>query len=285
MAKKRRSGLLLLSIILLLLGVIIYAYRDKFSVLFNTGFSSSKNFFKEKFAKKEKKEDSNNENNLIKEKIELLEEKFNKKNNLEDDVEKIKEDFKKIKKEINDDEKSSQINDNERKPDNINIKEENIKEKQETKRTELKKEEVKYNSRLSIIYFSKVLDDDTYKLISVKRTVRYTNTPLTETLKSLLQGPNTDERSASIITNIPTNTKILSVYIKNNIAYIDLSKDFQYNSYGRESTLAQLKQIVYTTTEFSNISSVQFLIEGKVQTYLGGEGVLINKPLSRNDFS
>ncbi len=109
--------------------------------------------------------------------------------------------------------------------------------------------------------------------------------PLTETLKQLLYGPTASEKSNSLITNIPDKTTLLSVSIRNNIAYVNLSKEFEYNPSGKESTLAQLKQIVYTTTEFPNIKSVQILIEDKVKTYLGGEGIIINKPISRNDFN
>ena len=37
--------------------------------------------------------------------------------------------------------------------------------------------------------------------------------------------------------------------------------------------MLQLKQIVYTATEFSTVV-VQFLINGEVKTYIGGDGVI-----------
>jgi spore germination protein GerM len=57
-----------------------------------------------------------------------------------------------------------------------------------------------------------------------------------------------------------------------------------YNHYGVEGYLAQLKQIVYTATTFPSVQDVQILVEGKQKDYLGGEGVYIGKPLSRNSF-
>ena len=42
-------------------------------------------------------------------------------------------------------------------------------------------------------------------------------------------------------------------------------------------------QVVYTATAFSNIDSVQFLIEGAKQDYLG-EGVYVGAPLPRSIF-
>ena len=119
----------------------------------------------------------------------------------------------------------------------------------------------------------------------VDRTVFYFNTPLTETLKSLLSGPQGNEKNIEMITNITNNTKLLSVTIKNNTAFINFSEEFELNSYGRDSTITQIKQVVYTATEFPNVKNVQILINGQIKKYLGGEGVLINKPYSRNDFS
>ena len=49
--------------------------------------------------------------------------------------------------------------------------------------------------------------------------------------------------------------------------------------------MLQLKQIVFTATEYSDIEKIQFLINGEIRTYLGGDGVVIGKPLSRDDFS
>ena len=170
-------------------------------------------------------------------------------------------------------------------------KKENASKKKETRTpvkitaSEKKENKDKYKSRNFKIYFNRINGNERLVMSQVSRNVRYTDSPLTETLKILLNGPTTNERNLDMITNIPDKTRLLSVTVKNNIAYINLSKEFEYNKYGRESTLNQLKQIVYTATEFPTVNSVQFMIEGKVKNYLGGEGVVIGKPLSRNDFS
>ena len=56
-----------------------------------------------------------------------------------------------------------------------------------------------------------------------------------------------------------------------------------FNKYGVEGIYGQLMQVVYTATAFSNIDSVQFLIEGAKQDYLG-EGVYVGAPLPRSVF-
>ncbi len=49
----------------------------------------------------------------------------------------------------------------------------------------------------------------------------------------------------------------------------------------RDGLEAQLKQVVWTATEFGSVRSVQILIGGKIADYLGPEGLRIRDPLSR----
>ena len=83
-------------------------------------------------------------------------------------------------------------------------------------------------------------------LFSVDRNVTYKDTPLTETISTLLKGPNEKEKTKEVITNIPQNSKLISVSIKDNTAFVNFSKDFEYNTYGKDATVIQIKQIVYT---------------------------------------
>ena len=308
---KSRSGLFFMIIILILLGVIIFAYKEKFQVAFKSGFNSSKEFVEKKLNL------NNDKKNKVSKKIEKIENKINKninekqkkdntsfekKNTKNNDVkntikEKIirgeipieidKNVVTKFKKE-NKIEKVSPDNEYkkniENKIEKAKTKEVDLKKTVEKKNIEeLKKSNIIYNKK-STVYFTKI-NDERLSLTSVQREIDYYNTPLTETIKKLLDGPNYNEKSENIVSNIPSNTKLLSVWIKDNIAYLNFSHDFEKNFYGRESTVLQLKQVVFTVTEFNNIKSVQILIDGKKQTYLGGEGVVIGKPLSRNDFS
>ena len=139
-------------------------------------------------------------------------------------------------------------------------------------------------TRTSKVYFTRVTMDDSY-IVAANREVHYIDSPLTETINVLLQGTNIAEDKKYIVTNIPDNTRLLSARIANNIAYLDFSGEFEENFYGRDSTMYQLQQIVYTATEFDGVDAVQILINGKKQDYLGGEGILIGEPLRRQDFS
>ena len=116
------------------------------------------------------------------------------------------------------------------------------------------------------------------------RSIPSTNSILTATLQALLAGTTTAEESKGYISLIPDGTVLLSASVKNKVAYLNFNDAFQWNKYGVEGYFGQLIQIVYTATSFSTVDSVQFLIEGMKQDYLGSEGVWIGSPLSRASF-
>jgi spore germination protein GerM len=139
-------------------------------------------------------------------------------------------------------------------------------------------------SRQARIFYVTVATDGTIQLRGVTRSVEYTDAPLTATLQALLKGPNASEVNQGFITMIPPQARLLKVYVRDNTAYLDFNEAFRFNSLGKEGLIAQLQQVVYCATEFSNVRQVQFLIEGKTTDYLGPEGLYIGKPLSRESF-
>lgn len=134
------------------------------------------------------------------------------------------------------------------------------------------------------LYFIDVDDNGVISLQAVVRRVSFIDSPLTETIRALLQGMLPSELNMELINLIPENTQLRSIRVENGTAYIDFNESFRFNSLGKEGYIAQLKQIVYTATEFSTVSSVQILIEGRQYEYLGPEGVFIGQPLTRNSF-
>ena len=85
---------------------------------------------------------------------------------------------------------------------------------------------------------------------------------------------------------IPSGTRLLSASVKDGIATLNFSQDFEFGGINADSYRAQLMQIVYTATEFSTVESVQFLIEGQRKEYMGREElqILIGSPYTRNNF-
>ncbi len=138
-------------------------------------------------------------------------------------------------------------------------------------------------ARESVLYFIYRNGND-IQLKSVKRRVVHRDAPLTATLKALLGGPSADERRSSMISLIPANSRLQDVAVRGDTAFISFSEEFRFNNYGVPGLQAQIKQIVYTATEFPTVAKVQFLINGKKVNTLAQEGVYIGNPLSRTSF-
>ena len=129
--------------------------------------------------------------------------------------------------------------------------------------------------------FVKIDSNGKVSRYSVTRTILKNDSPMTTSLNLLIEGPNSSEKAAGCQTLIPEGTKLLGATVKDGVAYLDFNERFMFNPLGMEGLLGQLSQIVYTATEFSTVDSVQFLIEGTKQNYLGLEGIWIGTPLTR----
>lgn len=135
------------------------------------------------------------------------------------------------------------------------------------------------------LFFVTVDADGNVNRKSVTRQIPKSDSPLTNTLRALLQGPLDSEKAMSLI---PERTRVLGVTVRNGIAAINLSEEFEYNAVGVDGYRAQLMQIVYTATEFATVESVQFLIEGQHKDYIGsGEDIWmwIGSPYTRSSFN
>lgn len=139
-------------------------------------------------------------------------------------------------------------------------------------------------TRAASLYFVRVDGDGVIVRQEVKRSIPATDSPLTDALESLLKGPGEDELRKELITLIPQGTRLLSAQVRGTTAFLNFSEPFMYNSYGIEGYAGQLKQVVWTATVFPTVQDVQILVEGQRREYLGGEGVYIGRPLSRNSF-
>lgn len=138
--------------------------------------------------------------------------------------------------------------------------------------------------RQANLFFVKIEDDGVISRREVKRMIPVSDSPLADAVKALIAGPSEGEIRSGLVSLVPRGTKLLGITLRGSTAIIDLSDAFMYNHYGIEGFTAQLKQIVYTATSFPSVQDVQILVEGKAKDYLGGEGVYIGKPLSRNSF-
>ena len=126
---------------------------------------------------------------------------------------------------------------------------------------------------------------DNAGLAPVLREIPKTQAVATAAVKALLAGPNGDELGArpAFYTWIPDGTRLLGLSIKNSVATVNLSKEFESGG-GSDSIVGRLAQVVYTLTQFSTVDSVLFELDGVPVTVFGGEGVVLDHPVGRSDY-
>lgn len=101
-------------------------------------------------------------------------------------------------------------------------------------------------------------------------------------MTQLLAGPSAGERAAGLSTSIPAGTALRSLRIVGGVAEVDLSGAFASGG-GSSSMLSRVAQVVYTLTAFPTVRSVRFLLDGEKVDSIGGEGVIVDHPLTRAD--
>ncbi|MBN3907370.1 MAG: GerMN domain-containing protein [Nostoc sp. NMS1] len=105
------------------------------------------------------------------------------------------------------------------------------------------------------------------------------NQPLEAAFQSLLAGPTEGTDS----TTIPKGTKLLGLKSENDEVHVNLSEDFTSGG-GSTSMMGRVGQVVYTATTLNPKAKVYIDVNGKPLDVLGGEGVELQQPLTRESF-
>jgi spore germination protein GerM len=104
--------------------------------------------------------------------------------------------------------------------------------------------------------------------------------PLLEAaLKEMLQGNTPSELTSTV----PAGTQLRQVEIKEDGVHVDLSQEFTSGG-GSASMMGRVGQIVYTATTIDPNAPVWIAVEGEPLEVLGGEGLLIDQPMTREAF-
>lgn len=99
-------------------------------------------------------------------------------------------------------------------------------------------------------------------------------------LKQLIAG-SSDER---LLSAIPSNTQILNVKVEGNDIFLNFSHEFTEGG-GSTSMLGRVTQVLYTVTSQNDQSRVWLSVEGQALNVLGGEGLILDQPLTRQSFA
>ncbi len=107
-----------------------------------------------------------------------------------------------------------------------------------------------------------------------------TNQEVLETaVKQLLSGPQSSEND----TTIPPKTKLLSLKLDDKGVHVNLSSEFTTGG-GSASMMGRLGQLLYTATSLKPQAQVWLSIDGEPLKLLGGEGLMVTQPMTRQQF-
>lgn len=106
-----------------------------------------------------------------------------------------------------------------------------------------------------------------------------TEAALTTAIATLLTEPS-DKALTSVI---PAGTQLRSLKVEPNGIHIDLSQAFTAGG-GSASMVGRVAQILYTATSLKPTAPVFLSVEGKPLETLGGEGLMLSQPMTRQEF-
>ena len=106
------------------------------------------------------------------------------------------------------------------------------------------------------------------------------NKVLQTAFKQLLAGPTEGTES----TTIPQGTQLLGIKVESDAVRINLSEEFTSGG-GSTSMTGRLGQVIYTATSLNSKAKVYIEVNGKPLEVLGGEGLVLNQPLTRESFN
>ncbi|MFH0915743.1 MAG: GerMN domain-containing protein [bacterium] len=127
------------------------------------------------------------------------------------------------------------------------------------------------------VYFSR---DE--KMCAAARVIPKTQDMGAAAMKALLEGPTAAEKAIGMVSSIPEGTTFLGLNIKDGVASVDLSKEYASGG-GSLSMMMRLAEVVFTLTQFPTVDGVNFRLDGEAIDVLGGEGLILDHPMSRAD--
>lgn len=133
------------------------------------------------------------------------------------------------------------------------------------------------NKQTITLYFP---DEQAMHLIPEQRDVVKDESLEVIVVKELMKGPETPGLTGL---TIPNEAKLLSVEVKDEIAYVNFSRELiEKHVGGSTGEMMTIVPIVNSLTELPGIKKVQFLVEGKKEETLAGH-VIFDEPFERSE--
>ncbi len=142
-----------------------------------------------------------------------------------------------------------------------------------------KKDEIKYQIVNVFFIAHNENGEEVYRAVKREYIPEY-GSQLKYAVKSLINGPTEKEKKAGVYTEIPSGTRLISLTESPSRVVINLTSDFE-NGGGTDGIYKRLFQLIKTVKINSNLP-LYLQLDGKQIDVIGGEGVMINQPLSED---
>jgi spore germination protein GerM len=120
------------------------------------------------------------------------------------------------------------------------------------------------------IYFARSGETD-IEMVPVRRDIavkQTDNQALMLAMQALLMGPTAAEKTAGLLTAIPSGTVINSAVIDGGVAELDFNELIDKNVAGSATVIAIRDQIEKTAKRFSGVTSVKMTVNGEREVML-----------------
>jgi spore germination protein GerM len=135
------------------------------------------------------------------------------------------------------------------------------------------------------VYWLKPTDMQ-FELVPSPVTVNAPGQPdalLKAALEAMLKSANPPDSTPGLTSTVPQGTTLKQVAIKPDGVHVDLSQAFTTGG-GSTSMTGRVGQVIYTATTLDPKAPVWLSVEGKPLEVLGGEGLVIDQPMTRDSF-
>ncbi|NJL63171.1 MAG: spore germination protein [Methylacidiphilales bacterium] len=122
-----------------------------------------------------------------------------------------------------------------------------------------------------------------FELVALPVEVEATKDKPNEFLEAAFNSLLTSKNDGDTSSVIPSGTKILDIKVENDAVRVDLSNEFTSGG-GSASMAGRVGQVVYTATSLNKNAKVYINVNGKELDVLGGEGLELEQPLTRESF-
>jgi spore germination protein GerM len=128
------------------------------------------------------------------------------------------------------------------------------------------------------VYFNSSSKPNTVEITKESRVIKEDELLAETIVNELIKGPSVNSRLAPIL---PKESRVMSISIKDNIAYLNLSKEANTKMTPVEEE-ACLKGIVFSLEQLPTVKKVKIFIDNK-DSKIWGDNFDLSKPLGKND--